>query len=104
MRVSGHHVAELWYAPWPIVFIIVLEYRKMSHWNYRVMQQPERPDDPDDKGIWLAIHEVFYDDDGEVDGWTKDAVTVGGNSKEELLKVLENMTAAAEKPVLDYEV
>ena len=34
-------------------------------WSYRIMKHSDG---------WLGLHEVFYDDDGKVNGWTEEAV------------------------------
>ena len=66
-------------------------------WNHRVMKMKDGEDD------FYQIHEVFYDKEGNVESYTKNGVTVGGNNIEEVKWVLQEMLAALEKPVLDYE-
>lgn len=61
----------------------------MSHWNYRVVEEDS----------FLSIHEVYYTDAGEIDGWT-DATHAGGESVKELRRELEMMLRALDKPVL----
>ena len=72
----------------------------MMHWNYRVIQQPERPHDLKDSSVALAIHEVFYDENNKIDGWSADPVGIIENTKEELLQTLEWIKAGIEKPFL----
>ena len=70
----------------------------MSHWNYRVMRrQYKNDDDP-----VYTIHEVYYNDNGDVEGHTQDAVYAYGNTAEELKADLELMLLAFDKPVLEY--
>ena len=66
-------------------------------WNHRLMKMKDGEDD------FYQIHEVHYDKDGEVKGYTKNGATVGGNNIEEVKWVLREMLAALDKPVLDYE-
>ena len=66
-------------------------------WNHRVMKMKDEEDD------YYQIHEVFYDKEGNVESYTKNGVTVGGNNIEEVRWVLQEMLAALDKPVLDYE-
>jgi len=66
-------------------------------WNHRVMKMKDGEDD------FYQIHEVFYDIEGNVESYTKNGVTVGGNNIEEVKWVLREMLAALDKPVLDYE-
>jgi len=58
-------------------------------WNYRVVIA--------DKGTeeeWWSIREVYYNDDGEICGMTKDAVGVVGIDKGEVTWDLLNMLNA----------
>ena len=66
-------------------------------WNHRLMKMKDGEDD------FYQIHEVFYDKEGNVESYTKNGVTVGGNDIGEVKWVLHEMLAALEKPVLDYE-
>ena len=66
-------------------------------WNHRVMKMKDGEDD------FYQIHEVFYDIEGNVESYTKNGVTVGGNNIEEVKWVLREMLTALDKPVLDYE-
>jgi len=58
-------------------------------WNYRVIQHEI-----------LAIHEVYYDDKGNIESWTADPVAIMGDTKEELLETLDMMKRATEEPFL----
>ena len=42
-------------------------------WSYRLLKTKDGDDD------FYQIHEVYYDKDGKVNGWTANAVTVGGH-------------------------
>ena len=66
-------------------------------WNHRLMKMKDGEDD------FYQIHEVFYDIEGNVESYTKNGVTVGGNNIEEVKWVLLEMLAALDKPVLNYE-
>ena len=68
----------------------------MSTWNHRVLAQTEGD------GIYFQIHEVYYDNEGKPDGFTKDGISVGGDSLESLSWVLERMKECLDKPVLSY--
>lgn len=52
-------------------------------WNYRVMKY---------KNGEVGVHEVYYDDDGKVQNWTKQAIIVGEDLKDLLdtLKMIRN--------------
>lgn len=63
-------------------------------WNYRIL----------DHGEWLALHEVYYDDAGEPNGWTVDAITFGAHSDEGAEGVIASLEMALadarKRPVL----
>lgn len=64
------------------------------HWNYRLIDMSH-----DNAGEpWLALHEVFYEDDGSLMGYTP--VSTGSESVEGMKQTLEWMLLATEKPVL----
>jgi hypothetical protein len=62
-------------------------------WNYRVILQDD----------YYSIHEVYYDDDGNIESWTEQPVGIGGETLEELKGDLEYYKHALEKPVLKYD-
>jgi hypothetical protein len=66
-------------------------------WNYRVM----RFLDPLTKEPCLAIHEVYYHEDGTRRAYTVDAVGVVGDTPEELGEVLDRMRRALGEPILE---
>lgn len=62
-------------------------------WNYRVMK----------KGEEYAIHEVFYSEDGAVNGYTESPVFPRAASLEQLSEEMERYAAALNEPVLVYK-
>ena len=64
-------------------------------WNYRVMKSKDGEDD------WYQIHEVYYDEDNNVNGWTKNGATVGGNTIDEVRSSLKLMLASLNKEALN---
>lgn len=67
------------------------------HWNHRVMRQ--HFDGTDE--VTYGIREVFYNDDGSIDGWTAEPIDPHGETVEELRADLERMLACLDRPVLD---
>lgn len=64
------------------------------HWNYRLIDLAhENGGEP-----WVQIHEVFYEDDGSLMGYTP--ATLGSEDPTELRTTLEWMARALDKPVL----
>jgi hypothetical protein len=62
------------------------------NWNYRVMFRDGQH----------AVHEVFYGDDGAVQGFTEHPVFPRGESLTDLVEDLERYQRAISEPVLDY--
>ena len=71
-------------------------------WNHRVVKYETRNlfGDPD---VGYAIHEVFYDNNGNVQGMTSNPVKPCGDTKDELRLELMRMLDALTKPDLDYD-
>jgi hypothetical protein len=66
-------------------------------WNHRVMKHKDGEDD------FFQIHEVYYTEDGEVDGYTLNGAAAGGNTLDELRSELQRMLDSLDKEVLTYE-
>jgi len=65
-------------------------------WNYRIIRHETNDE------VWYAVHEVYYDKDGTLNGWTEDPVRFGGNDREDLLKGLAMaLRDCRELPVLE---
>jgi|14BtaG_2_1085337.scaffolds.fasta_scaffold32907_2 hypothetical protein len=64
-------------------------------WNHRVISREGQDE--------LAIHEVYYDEDGEPNMVTNDAVGIYGETVEELRETLERMLKSLEAPKLAFE-
>ena len=62
-------------------------------WEYRVMLRDDE----------LAIYEVYYYEDGRVQGYSATPVFPAGETIEELRLNCELYVAALQKPVLKYE-
>ena len=74
----------------------------MSHWNYRVMRHEVQTPSGDE--TYYAIHEVYYTEDGKIDGWAEDASgSPSGDTFEEMIRDLAWIIAAVTKPILDAE-
>lgn len=66
-------------------------------WNHRVVRRIF----PDGE-ILFGIHEVFYNDDGQPDMVTDDAVRVLGDDIDDLEQTLKWMRKALGQPILEY--
>ena len=73
----------------------------MAGWNHRLMRHTHI-----DKGVstyWYGIHEVYYDADGNPNGWTENVVAPFGETPEEISKEFELMQKALLLPVIDFD-
>ncbi|MBW1835147.1 MAG: hypothetical protein JRI62_10590 [Deltaproteobacteria bacterium] len=52
----------------------------MSYWNYRVIRKHYKESDTNT----YQIHEVYYKEDGAIEGWTESAVEPLGETPDEL--------------------
>ena len=69
----------------------------MGHWNYRIVRSyPANKEE-----AWYSIREVYYDNNGKVNGWTENAIAPESNTIEGLLETLQLMLNCLDKPVLD---
>ena len=67
-------------------------------WNYRVIRSESGGE------ITFALHEVYYDEGGTINGWTENAVGLGGfESVMDLLNALEMMAKDVRPAVLRRE-
>ncbi|OCG00873.1 hypothetical protein [Gilliamella sp. wkB112] len=67
---------------------------RRNAWNYRVM---------DSHLNGLGIYEVYYDEDGNINYFSNNAVSPRGDSLEELKKDLLLYMEALERPILNYD-
>jgi len=84
-------------------------------WNYRVVRHRKpllksmakklKEEYPKGYCEWFEIHEVFYNKRGNIDGMSKEPVTVYSESgtKKEFNWILKKMREAVNKPVVDYD-
>lgn len=66
-------------------------------WNYRILKNKLAGRDI------CEIHEVYYNSDGSVKGWTQNSIIPTGETPEELKQDLTMMLQAFESPVLDLD-
>lgn len=64
-------------------------------WNYRVIKTE------DGDSAYYAIHEVYYNDDGQIFASTVDPAYPGGSTVEELRGDLENYLLALDAPIIN---
>ena len=79
---------------------------KMGHWNHRVMRRTYISGGVEE--VIDSIHEVYYDDNSAVKGWTDDACTPSFYPNEDddqtgILDDIKRFERATTMPILDYE-
>ncbi len=67
----------------------------MTYWNYRVLMRQDPVE-----GETYEIHEIYYDEDGEISMWTERPAEVEEGSVESLRHTLTHMLDALDKPPL----
>lgn len=66
----------------------------MGTWNHRVIYSNQHGEP------WYEIHEVHYNADGTVRGWTVAGKSVAGDSMANIYELLRMMLTAARRPIL----
>lgn len=66
-------------------------------WNYRIMRRKSEADEYE-----YGIYEVFYNEAGEVKGYTENSLTPVCDSAEGLFEEMQIMFKAFENETLDY--
>ena len=69
----------------------------MSTWNYRMIEHKNA-----DGSSWFAIHEVYYEENGNPIGCTEGPCSAHGEDTEALITDMQYMMLALNKPVLLY--
>lgn len=67
-------------------------------WNYRVIEKEVHHAEGTD--LLYEIHEVYYAEDGSIEGWTESEVAPSGSDLEELRSDLANFQGALSRPAL----
>ena len=68
----------------------------MSIFNYRTIRKQDALGD-----FYFEIHEVYYNAEGVIEGWTLNPSTPFGSTKEELKESLERMLISLKTPLLE---
>ena len=63
-------------------------------WNHRILAHE------DGEGMYFQIHEVYYDKEGTPNGYSTNAVSVGGDTINSITWTLNKMKECRGKPVL----
>lgn len=63
-------------------------------WNYRILAQK------DGDGLYLQVHEVYYNEENEPTSCTINPITIGGSDLKSIYWSLKHMMMAKNKPIL----
>lgn len=63
------------------------------YWNHRIIEHNEVE-------FYEAIHEVYYNEDGSIQGWTENPVSIMKYEEDSWEKIVEWIKVALSKPVL----
>ena len=72
----------------------------MSHWNHRIIKRHDKKANI----TTFQIHEIYYNDNNEIEGWTESPVAPMGESMAELREDLQHFVEALEKPVFEEKI
>lgn len=76
----------------------------MSHWNHRIVKKTWHKGEEDEEDSY-GVHEVFYDDDNKIYGYTENPIDLSTDSIDSLREYLQWCMNALDKPILvDGEV
>tara|TARA_R110000751_G_scaffold271113_1_gene370876 strand:+ start:314 stop:529 length:216 start_codon:yes stop_codon:yes gene_type:complete len=56
----------------------------------------------EDEKEWFTIHEVYYNENGIADGWTKEPKAASATTENELRLTLELQLKCLDRPALEY--
>ena len=71
-------------------------------WNHRVVRR-FYPNTHMDDSMLYEIYEVYYKEDGTIDGITEEPIRIREESIDDLRKTMERLTQCLTKPIINYD-
>lgn len=71
-------------------------------WNHRVVRR-FYPNTHMDDSMLYEIYEVYYKEDGNIDGITEEPIRIREENIDDLRKTVERLTECLEQPIIDYD-
>ena len=71
-------------------------------WNHRVVRR-FYPNTHMDDSMLYEIYEVYYKEDGTIQGLTENPISIGEESLEDLKTTLQRITKCLDNPIIDYD-
>jgi hypothetical protein len=65
--------------------------KKELMWNNRIVKHEK------DDAVWYSVHEVFYNDNGGINGYTEDPISIVGETVEDVKSQLKMIMKDIEK-------
>ncbi len=65
-------------------------------WNHRIIRHVTNAG----TAAWYGLHEVYYDDKGNITDWTNDPVDVSASSPKELKALITTMLHDCDRPFI----
>lgn len=66
-------------------------------WNHRILASEHKGE------VYYQIHEVYYNDNGTPNSYTKNPITIGSDDIEGIKWQLEHIPKCLEKPILSVK-
>ena len=73
--------------------MLLIKKINIMSWNYRIFAHKDGED------IFLKVHEVYYDEEGNPDGYNKACVMVNGYTPEWISEKLDILKECLDKPI-----
>lgn len=71
-------------------------------WNHRVVRR-FYPNTHIDDSMLYEIYEVYYNQDGTINGITEEPIRIREETVDDLRKTVERLTKCLNNPVIDYD-
>lgn len=72
-------------------------------WNYRVVKRTEKSKFFAEPVISYGIHEVYYDENGKINGVTEEPIRISGDDHLELYDTVDRIVKCLNKKTVVYE-
>ena len=63
-------------------------------WNHRILKRHKE---------WLSVHEVHYDRNGEIDGYSSNPTTIESEDIDGIKWQLDRIREACDKPIIEVD-
>lgn len=71
-------------------------------WNHRVVRR-FYPNTHMDDSMLYEIYEVYYNEDGTIEGLTEDPISISEESIDDLRATVDRIKKCLDNPIIDYD-